>query len=104
MVEGISSEQLLWSAGTGIVFAVLIGLAEWIHTLRLKRIGPLAFGPSAKPAVWARFVPGAKSIAGGLFASGLVLLMMLKPMFEAEVTPEKRRTCRKLEKHYPPGS
>ena len=80
MVEGVSSEQMLPALGTGILFAVLIGVAEWIHVLRVRRIGRLAFGPSQKPASWARAVPLVRSVAGGMLAGGLVLLMVLKPM------------------------
>lgn len=72
----------VWPAviGSGVLFVVLIGLAEFLHSRRVRRIGTLAFGPTGRPAAWVRMVPVVRTIAAGLLASSLMLLALFKPM------------------------
>lgn len=61
-----------------LVLAVAI-LAEWLHARRVARLAALAFGPSRRPAPWARAAPGLRALALGALAWGLLSLMQLEP-------------------------
>lgn len=66
----------LWAA----IVAVLIGaLTEWLQARRTRRVARLAFGPSAKPAWWARGAPFLRVLSFGLLAWGFVTLFFLPP-------------------------
>lgn len=83
MVADTSAELwYLWPAviGSGVLFLVLIGIAEFLHSRRIKRIATLAFGPTGKPAVWVRTLPFVRTLAGGLLAAALMMLALYKPM------------------------
>lgn len=54
-------------------------LAEWLHTYRVRRVAHLAFGPDARPRVWARTAPLFTAIATAALAWGLVTLWELRP-------------------------
>jgi Ca-activated chloride channel family protein len=58
---------------------LLAALAEWLHVRRVRRVAGLAFGPSAKPAWWARGAPVLRVLACGLLAWGLATLVYLPP-------------------------
>jgi Ca-activated chloride channel family protein len=69
-------EQLIMIATWAAVGAVALGLvAEWLHGRRVRRLGRLAFGPSAKPRGWTLVVPPLRVLAyAGLIWSLVVLL------------------------------
>lgn len=79
MVELTASDSFLVMA-TATVFAALVGLAEWLHARRTRRLQTLAFGPQQQVAAWVRFVPFARAAATGGLAGALVTLMLIKPM------------------------
>ncbi|MCY2960348.1 MAG: VWA domain-containing protein [Planctomycetota bacterium] len=62
----------------GIVL-VLASLAEWIHARRVRRIARLAFGPTGKPAPWARPAPTARVLAFTALAWSLLTLALGEP-------------------------
>lgn len=62
-------------AGTLLVGA----LAEFLHARRVRRIAELAFGPTRRPAAWARSAPLLRWLAGGALAWGLATLLLLEP-------------------------
>jgi Ca-activated chloride channel family protein len=62
---------------------VLMGLGELVHVHRLRRIARLAFGPSARPAAWARAVPWLRVAAAGAVAWGALTLMTIPPRVHA---------------------
>ena len=73
---------------TCAVMIVAVG-AEMLHSRRCRRVAPLAFGPSRKPAVWARSAPLLRVAALGALCWGLVTLMLLNPkVHTAEEVPE----------------
>ena len=59
-------------------FLLCLG-AELLHTLRIRRVAQLAFGPGEKPAMWTRAVPLLKSVAVGALAWGLMTLILIEP-------------------------
>ncbi|QDU49537.1 vWA domain-containing protein [Gimesia panareensis] len=71
-----------------VIFVVAIG-AEMLHSWRIRRIAPLVFGPTARPAHWARAVPVLRVLALTGLCWGLVTLMLLPPKIHAaETIPE----------------
>ena len=74
------STRLLWVLGVGLVFGLLIAVAEFLHWRRLQRIGTLAFGPTGQPSLWVRCLPFARTIAGALLACSLMVLALAKPV------------------------
>lgn len=83
MVTG-TPDILLWALTAAAVFGLLIGFAEWLHSLRVRRLGDLVFGPRRRPAAWAILAPVCRSLAGGCLAGALVTLMLLTPMSHRE--------------------
>lgn len=61
------------------IILVLAGLAEWIHALRVRRVARLAFGPTGKPAPWARLAPAARVLSFAALAWGLATLVLVAP-------------------------
>lgn len=60
--------------------ALLLGACgEWIHARRVRRVATLAFGPSRKPAPWARPAPLARTLALVALAWGLSTLLVREP-------------------------
>jgi len=64
-------------AATGAFLLVL--LAELLHALRVRRVALLAFGPSRRPALWARALPFLRPLAAAGVCWGLVMLLLLEP-------------------------
>ncbi len=56
-------------------FVILALGAEALHVMRIRRLANLAFGPSGKPAVWARLAPGIRIASVAMLAWGLATLM-----------------------------
>ncbi len=63
-------------AGVVLFLAVV---AEWIHAFRVRRVARLAFGPSGKPAPWARGAAAARVLAFTALAWGLATLALGEP-------------------------
>ena len=63
---------------------VLALLGELLHFRRCRRVARLAFGPTARPAPWARSVPLARSLAAGALAWGLITLIFVDPKVHVE--------------------
>jgi Ca-activated chloride channel family protein len=58
---------------------LLAALGEWLHARRVRRLARLAFGPTARPALWTRPTPIFRVLAFGLLAWGLTTLAGLPP-------------------------
>ncbi|MBL8863244.1 MAG: VWA domain-containing protein [Planctomycetes bacterium] len=58
---------------------VLAAAAEWIHARRVRRVARLAFGPSGRPAPWARAAPALRVLAFGALAWSLATLALDPP-------------------------
>jgi len=64
--------------------ALLVTLgAEWLHGRRLRRVGTLVFGPSGRPAPWARSAPALRALAHAALAWGLTTLLLIEPRTHA---------------------
>lgn len=61
-----------------VVFVLAIG-AERLHASRVRRIAPLAFGPSEQAASWTRFAPMLRVLCLTGLCWGLATLMILSP-------------------------
>lgn len=71
-----------------ICFAV-VAVAEWWQKNRNRKVARLAFGPTGKPAVWARIVPLARVVSMSMLAWGLTILICEPPNFgDVEPAPE----------------
>lgn len=71
-----------------IAVTATVALAEWIHARRVARVARLAFGPTGSPALWARAVPFARTLAAGLLCWGLLFLATYDPV-EIDTRPAK---------------
>ncbi|MEW6745855.1 MAG: VWA domain-containing protein [Planctomycetota bacterium] len=58
---------------------VLATATELLHARRVRRVAPLAFGPSLRAAPWARCVPLLRVLSLAALAWGLPTLMTLEP-------------------------
>jgi Ca-activated chloride channel homolog len=59
--------------------ALLAAIAELLHAHRVRRVARLAFGPSQRPARWARLAPVLRTGAVAALAWGLATLWQLPP-------------------------
>ncbi len=64
---------------TACAVVILAAGAELLHARRCRRIALLAFGPSARPALWARLAPLLRIAGLAALAWGLTTLLLLKP-------------------------
>jgi Ca-activated chloride channel family protein len=58
---------------------ILMVGAEHLHARRVRRMAPLAFGPSRRPAIWARLAPVLRVAAVAGLAWGMTTLVFLRP-------------------------
>lgn len=63
----------------GLVALALCAAAELLHARRVRHVAALAFGPTRKPAWWARGAPWMRALAAGLLAWGLATLLVVEP-------------------------
>ncbi len=76
---------------TAAVVLVASG-AEMLHARRTRRLAPLAFGPSQKPAPWARAAPVFVIAACAAICWGLVTLLLIDPkIHEADILPDEEK-------------
>jgi Ca-activated chloride channel homolog len=82
MVTGAITTAGLLAAGIALLWA----LAEVVHARRVRRIGPLAFGPgqpdqrgSSRPASWVAVAPALRVVSAAALAFGLVALLLVEP-------------------------
>lgn len=75
--------------GLALAVAAASAIAEWLHARRVARIARLAFGPSGRPAAWARLAPALRVLAMGLATFGAWLLLRHDPI-EVAVEPNPR--------------
>lgn len=73
----VSDEALAILAAGGAL--VLCALAEWLHSRRVRRLAPLAFGPTRAPSPWAHGAPWLRVIALSAVVWGLLTLLTLEP-------------------------
>ncbi|MCP4846744.1 MAG: VWA domain-containing protein [Verrucomicrobiaceae bacterium] len=75
-----------------IVFVAVLIIAlgcEWRHSARVSRISRLIFGPSEKPALWARAAPLARCIAVAGAGWSLLTLLEINPkVYKAKTIEE----------------
>lgn len=62
----------IWAA---LAAAALAACGEWLHGRRMRRLGPLAFGPAGRPRIWTRLVPAIRVLALTGLAWSLVTLI-----------------------------
>ncbi len=74
-----------------LVAVGLMGIAEWLHWRRCRRIARLAFGPAAAPALWVSVTPVLRVAAVGLLGWGLVTLLMLDPKVHSQTEPDPKK-------------
>ena len=77
-----------------LLIAVVAACGEWLHARRTARLGPLAFGPVARPRAWTRLVPPLRvaSLAGAAWA--LVTLVSFNDLVRER--DRRTRTVRHL--------
>ncbi len=62
--------------------------AEWLHAGRVKRVAPLAFGPSGKPALAGKLAPFLRIGALTAIVWGLCTLLIIPPVSHRAVPKE----------------
>ncbi len=76
---------------TCVVIVLAVG-AEMLHVLRVRRLAPLAFGPSRQPVLWAYSAPMWRVAAIGALCWGFVTLLILPPKVHmGDEIPENKR-------------
>jgi Ca-activated chloride channel family protein len=83
------SDTLSLAVLAGAVALVVALVAERLHARRVARVARLAFGPTGRPAPWARLAPVARIAGLSLAAFGATILLRHDPL-EAEVEPDPR--------------
>ncbi len=75
------------------VVVLAVAAAESLHARSVKRVARLAFGPSGRPAAWARFAPVLRVASLGALAWGLTTLYLLdaKSHRSADDIPENEK-------------
>jgi Ca-activated chloride channel homolog len=58
---------------------VLAAAAEWLHARRVRRVAPLAFGPSRRPELWTVLAPALRVLSMAGLTWGLLTLLTLGP-------------------------
>ena len=93
MVTDTASGLPIWFAeALALGVALLVMLGEALHASRTARVGRLAFGPSGKPAVWARSATVLRTIAAAALVWGLATLRMIPPRVHvAETIPDNQK-------------
>lgn len=74
-----AADAVVVAGVAGAATALVWTIAEVVHLRRVRRIGPLAFGPAGRPAGWVAAVPLARALAAGLLACGLAALLVIAP-------------------------
>ncbi len=72
-----------------IVVLVLAATAEALHARRCRRLGWLAFGPTANPRKWAHAAPWLQTIAMATLAWGLMTLWEINPKLHSGEVPDE---------------
>ncbi|MFM2164679.1 MAG: hypothetical protein RL325_1116, partial [Planctomycetota bacterium] len=80
---------MVTALAAGILAALVALVAEHRHARRTARVARLAFGPTGRPAAWARLAPAARIAGLALAAFGAMLLLQHDPI-EAETEPDPR--------------
>lgn len=62
----------IWAA---LAAAMLAACGEWLHGRRVKRLSPLAFGPTNRPRFWTRLTPALRVMALTAMAWSFVTLI-----------------------------
>jgi Ca-activated chloride channel homolog len=75
MVDALLNWQTATAAG---VFALVL-VADFLHSFRVRRVAPLAFGPTRRPRVWVYLVPPARALACAALCWGLLTLYVISP-------------------------
>ena len=72
-----------------IAVMILLGIGEIFHATRVRRLAPLAFGPSSRPALWAHMAPVLRPVGAGLLCWGIITLLTVEPkVYKAKVVEE----------------
>ncbi len=58
-----------------------VGVAEWVHARRVRRVAHLAFGASARPAAWVWAASVARAFGLAFLTWGLLTLYVIEPKF-----------------------
>ena len=86
---------MIWIFPIFMFFLTLVG--EWLHTRRIRRLGRLAFGPTARPRRWTALVPVLRVITLTAIAWAMVALFTLKPkQFKEGDEQIPTEECRRL--------
>ncbi|MGE3109972.1 MAG: VWA domain-containing protein [Phycisphaerales bacterium] len=70
----------MWHVLIALGVLGVVSLGEWLHARRVARVARLAFGASARPALWVFAVPLARPIAAAIATWGLLFLATFDPV------------------------
>ncbi len=75
--------------GCAVVVALLVAVAETLHSRRIERVAHLAFGVGGRPRWWVVVAPVVRVLSAAAVVWGLVVLALLPPRtIEKEPTQE----------------
>lgn len=85
----ITSNSLMMANAAAVICFAVVAVAEWWQKRRTSKVAKLAFGPSGKPAIWARIAPLARIVSMSMLAWGLTILVCEPANFgDVEPAPE----------------
>lgn len=84
----------LGALGIAVAVACLVFVAELLHARRIRRVAYLAFGPSARPALWTSIASPLRIAGAGCVTWSLLMLLSLAP--EVHGDPPEREASKHL--------
>lgn len=77
----LPADEVIIAAGiVAAAVAILWTVAEILHARRVRRIGPLAFGPAGRAAEWTAAAPCVRVLAAAAAAFGFMALLLIEPV------------------------
>lgn len=75
----LTQQHWVLAVGGGVLAAVVMALAEWLHWRRVARVRLLAFGPTGRPRPWVWLEPPLRVLGAGGVTWSMIVLMLLPP-------------------------
>lgn len=82
----ITTNSFMTANAAAMICFVVVAIAEWWQKNRTDSVAKLAFGPTGKPAIWARMTPLLRMVSMSMLAWGLTILIC-EPVGFKEVEP-----------------
>lgn len=87
------AHPVLLATIVGLSSALVVIVAEWLHSKRIARVAYLAFGSQGLSCRWVAVAPWVRAVCVSLIAFGLTVLWLLQP------APVEKRPLQEASKH-----